>query len=368
MRTGCLVRRPGRARRSRPRSARSPGRTGPAARPRRASSRSARSGSSQHLAGQPGGAPPGVVGVPLDLARPRGRGRRACRRDARSSSRSPSSTGSPGRCSGCGSGTRCSRRRRGRRTARSTSSAARAAGSSSRTVARSPVQRSYSSSTMRNSGVRVGRPVVRRVRPLAGSASARRGAARAGSCPAPRPGSRRTRWPAGGQRPQRGPAQLRDERQRLVAGDQAVPAEQGHEPRQPGRRQRRSGTRVGVAAAARPGRPGCAGRSGAGRASRCPPWARRPSQSSSVPACSARCDPLRRRVARSVADRRPRSRSARSRRGCRSTRKVSDSSVKNAPRRWMLVSRRKSLALVAERHAARARRGGTARRPWPARP
>jgi hypothetical protein len=41
-----------------------------------------------------------------------------------------------------------------------------------------------------------------------------------------------------GERAQRGPGQLRHERQGLVAGQQAVAAEQGHEPGQPGGRQR----------------------------------------------------------------------------------------------------------------------------------
>ena len=58
---------------------------------------------------------------------------------------------------------------------------------------------------------------------------------------------------------QRRRRELGHERQRLKAGDQAVPPEDGHEPGQPGRRQRaRRKRRIGSAAP--PGRPGFAGR------------------------------------------------------------------------------------------------------------
>ena len=86
-------RRPGPARSGRPRAARSRGRTAPSARAGVALQPVGQRHVVPDLAGQPGGAHPGVVGVSLDLAaRPRQAGQ-PCRRGARSSSTSPSSTG-----------------------------------------------------------------------------------------------------------------------------------------------------------------------------------------------------------------------------------------------------------------------------------
>ena len=64
-----------------------------------------------------------------------------------------------------------------------------------------------------------------------------------------------------GQRRQRGRRELGGERQRLQAGEDAVPAEHRHEPRQAGRRQARGRAWSAWRTAAPPGRPGSAGRS-----------------------------------------------------------------------------------------------------------
>ena len=74
--------------------------------------------------------------------------------------------------------------------------------------------------------------------------SSRRSAARAGCGPGPRRGSRRAATPATGRARRSVVArQLRRERQRLQAGEDAVAAEHGHEPGQPGRRQVVAGQR-----------------------------------------------------------------------------------------------------------------------------
>ena len=91
--------------------------------------------------------------------------------------------------------------------------------------------------------------------------SSRRSASRAGCGPGPRRGSRRPARPArcpSAMSVRRG--ELGGERQRLQAGEDAVAAEHGHEPRQAGRRQAVARQRSAARSAARRGRPGCAGR------------------------------------------------------------------------------------------------------------
>ena len=217
----------------------------------------------------------------------------ASRRGTRSSPTSPSSTGSRAPSPRCGAGTRCSPCPWRSAYSSIQVSAARASISSSRTSARSPVQRSYSSSRTTYSGVASTDAVVRRVRALLERrhlpvAHLVEDPARVLVAEVVEPNA----LPVA-ERAQRRRGELGRERQRLQAREDAVAAEHRHEPREPRGRKRSARPRSAARSAGPRGRRGSAGTSPSARPSR---TRRAAPRRSSARGCAA-CAPARGRIA-----------------------------------------------------------------------